>query len=866
VHRVVRRDHLLFRAMAVDKDVKVEADAGSDVALDTLSVYSIRMLCADMVEKASSGHLGAPFGCAPLANALWSKIMKFSPQKRWMNRDRFVLSAGHASALQYSMLYLIGQDLGGPYEVSMEDLKQFRAAGSSTPGHPEFRMTSGIETTTGPLGQGFANGVGMAIAEAHLSARFNREGYPLFDHYTYILAGDGCLMEGISQEASSLAGHLKLHKLIVFYDDNNITIDGTCDLAFSEDVGAKYAAYKWNVIKVDDADSCDSAVFERAVNEAKSQTEKPTIICLKTTIGCGAGKGIEGTHKAHGGKFATIEELRKKWLSPHGLRQSGNSTDGKVASMLLGDLKGEAMVAPKFYIPPTVLKRFRDAGLRGDKMAGDWEAMVKKYCEAFRATEPELIADLQGRMEGKYLTDSWQVAVSDYLHTEMSAADAGLATMHNNIEVGEPDAKKRKVDSKFKHKAGRVYASEALKIFVEHNPSCIGGSADVASSVGAHFPAVQGHFLPACYSAKVPGAGYQGRYIHFGVREHACVGILNGISSYGFLIPYSALFTIFFQYALPAIRMASISKFPVLFIGTHDSIDVGEDGPTHQPVEVLPQLRAMPNLLVIRPANVEEMVGAFEVYAEEFSGPRSLWGKRYVDPKPLKRRPVFLMTSRGELGLPYKCNTGIKGLDGLKKGAYVIHDCFDENGEAYLSPNAAKVRPLPDIVLIGSGQEVALVMKTKEILLQCWRKLSTDMQASFKDFPAMVIPPPAAPLKVRVVSMPCWELFDEQDQEYQDSVLLSNYDDILRIYVEKAATKNTGHDKYAHLSILMPSYGLSGKAADVEKKLEFTPEYIASKVWARWADRGRRLPMAGDEADQGYSTWVSRMTRRVGSH
>jgi len=391
----------------------------------------------------------------------------------------------------------------------------------------------------------------------------------------------------------------------------------------------------------------------------------------------------------------------------------------------------------------------------------------------------------------------------------------------------------------------------------------------VASSCGAHFADLQGHFLPPCYQEKVPGASYAGRYIHFGVREHACVGILNGISSYGFLIPYSSLFTIFYQYALPAIRMASISKFPVLYIGTHDSIDVGEDGPTHQPVEVLPQLRAMPNLLVLRPGSVEEVVGAFEIYSEEFSGPRSQWSKRYVDPKPLKRRPVFIMTSRGELGLPYKCNTNIRGQDGIKKGAYVIHDCYDDNGQAYLSPGSQKPHPLPDIVLIGSGQDLALVMKTKEILLQWSRKLNSNLQAAFNITNGPMLPAmPTIPsqLKIRIVSMPCWELFDEQDQEYQDSVLLSNYDDILRIHVEKAATKNTGHDKYAHFAVLMPSYGLSGKSSDVEKQLEFTPEFIASKVWSRWMDRGRRLPHAGDEADLGQSTWVSRLSRRAGSH
>jgi len=419
--------------------------------------------------------------------------------------------------------------------------------------------------------------------------------------------------------------------------------------------------------------------------------------------------------------------------------------------------------------------------------------------------------------------------------------------------------------------------AEVLKSLVEANPAIMGGSGDFASSCGGHWPDIQGHFLPPCYGDRIPGANYLGRYIHFGVREHACLAILNGICSSSCLIPYSTLFTVFYQYGLPAIRMASISKFPVLYIGTHDSIDLGEDGPTHQPVEVLPQLRAMPNLLVIRPANVEEIVGAFQVFAEQYTDKQAI--SQYIDPKPLVRRPVFIMTSRGELGLPYKGNTSMKGQEGVWRGAYVVHDCMDEytvslNGAgppvrlASGSVPPEHCRTLPDIVLIGSGQDVALVMKAKEILLHWSKTFNDKLRATFSGFPASAYStnPIPALLKVRIVSMPCWELFDEQDQDYQDSVLCSNYKEILRIYVEKAATKNTGHDKYAHQSVLMPSYGLSGKAADVERKLEFTPEYIAAKVWSSWMDRGRILPQAGDEADRGFSTWVSHLGRRAGSH
>jgi len=824
------------------------------------------MLSAEMVQKANSGHLGAPFGCAPLANALWGKIMKFSPRKRWVNRDRFVLSAGHASALLYSMLHLTGQGKDGPYEVTMDALKQFRQAGSQTPGHPEFRMTSGVEVTTGPLGQGFANGVGIAIAEAHMAERFNREGYALFDHYTYVLAGDGCMMEGVTSEAASLAGHLKLHKLIVFYDDNQVTIDGNTCIAFTEDVAAVFAAKKWNVLHMPSEDMQDSAAFEKIVEEAKSQKEKPTLIMMRTTIGAGTGRGLEGTSKAHGGPYpaSAIDTVRAKWFSPEGLRKSSDPIDHKVAELVekeLEDISGwgssETKTLPPFHVPRRVMDKFRSFGARGDLLADEWGEKVRTYFSTFRDEAPELVKDLEARVKGQYLNEGWHQAVDEYLNSEQKRINAALRSVSNNIDDQiEPAAKRQKLDEAFKYKAGRVCAADVLKQLVKDNPSIIGGSPDVKSSCGGHFPEIQGTFMPSCYSDRVPGASYAGRFINFGVREHASLAILNGISSYSCLIPYSTMFTVFYQYALPAIRMASISKFPILYIGTHDSIDLGEDGPTHQPVEVLPQLRAMPNLLVIRPGSVDEMVGAFDVFAEQYDFVRNI--SQYVDPKPLTRRPVFIMTSRGELGLPYKGNTDVPGRIGVKKGAYVMHDCFDPGDS---------VKTLPDIVLIGSGQDVALVMKAKELLLQWYKKLNEQLRTALRQFPSSLLGDnvPAA-LKVRVVSMPCWELFDEQDQDYQDSVLLSNYDDILRIYVEKAATKNTGHDKYAHFSVLMPSYGLSGKAADVERKLEFTPDYIAAKVWAAWSDRGRRLSHSGDEADQGMKTWVSRLGRRVGSH
>eukprot|EP00932_Pfiesteria_piscicida_P001378 SRR837773.11343.p1 GENE.SRR837773.11343~~SRR837773.11343.p1 ORF type:complete len:657 (+),score=252.06 SRR837773.11343:170-1972(+) len=599
----------------------------------------------------------------------------------------------------------------------------------------------------------------------------------------------------------------------------------------------------------------------------------------------GAGAGVEGTAKAHGGKFSNLEAIRSKWFCPPNLRKSGDTVDKKVADLVASELESipGTEVLPKFHVPQLVLQKFRELGAKGDRMADQWEEMVQRYYRQFRATEPELVEDLEGRMAGRYLTEKWESKVNEYLSREQKAIYSTLRTLWNNVEGPAEDSdsshesihssKRRRLEPpmKTKYKAGRVYVAEVLKNLVAMNPAVIGGSADVASSCGGHWPDIQGHFLPPSFAEKVSGASYASRYIHFGVREHAALAILNGICSSSCLIPYSTLFTVFYQYGLPAIRMASISKFPVLYIGTHDSIDLGEDGPTHQPVEVLPQLRAMPNLLVIRPANVEEIVGSFQVFAAQYTSKQEI--SHYVDPKPLVRRPVFVMTSRGELGLPYRGNTGIRGQDGVWRGAYVLHDCVDEvatgiapapvpMGKGAQTPH----QTLPDIVLIGSGQDVALVMKTKEILLNWSKAFNERLGMSFDGMPHFAQAMTPALLKVRIVSMPCWELFDEQEVEYQDSVLCSNYKEILRIYVEKAATKNTGHDKYAHMSVLMPSYGLSGKAADVEKKLEFTPEYIAAKVWAAWMDRGRVLPAAGDQADIGFSTWVSHLGRRAGSH
>lgn len=809
-----------------------------DMAMDTLCVNSIRLLAADMVDRANSGHLGAAFGCAPLANALFGKVMKFAPSKPWANRDRFVLSAGHASALQYTMLHLCG------YIPSMEEMKTFRQAGSILPGHPEFGMTNGIEATTGPLGQGFANGVGMAIAEAHMAARFNREGFPLFDYYTYVVAGDGCLMEGVTSEAASLAGHLQLHKLIVFYDDNETTIDGKTDIAFSEDVGSRFQAYGWNVLRIDNGDTCDATVYERAVQEAQSQKSKPTLVMMKTTIGSGAGPGIEGQPKAHGGKFANLSSLRQSWCCAENLSQSGDVDLSELVGRELDRLGLSRLdVLPAFHIPEAVMDKFRSRGMQGDSLAAEWEDMLQRYFSTFQSTEPDLVADLRQRMNGQYLTERWQGQCNEYLRQEHGTILPKLRTVLN----GDNESSGRVCDTGLKYKAGRVYAAELLKRFVESNPAVIGGSPDVVTSCGGHWPALQGHFLPPSYATKYPGAGYAGRYIHFGIREHAGLAILNGISASAPLIPYATLFTVFYQYGLPAMRLACISNLPILYIGTHESIEVGEDGPTHQPVEILPQLRAMPNMLVIRPSNVDETAGAFQIFSQQFTA-KAITSESTQENA---QRPVFLMTTRGELGLPYQGNTGVSGIDGVHRGAYVLHDCSDDLCES------TKNRQLdvPDVVLIASGQDVALVMKAKEVMLRWSKTFSPESTGSFFGIPIRSSAPKT--LKVRIVSMPCWELFDEQEESYKESVLLTNHSNVLRIFVEKAATARTGHEKYAHHVVVMQTYGMSGKAADVEAKFGFTPENIAAKVWSAWVERERVLPRRTQDLALKSSSWMS---------
>eukprot|EP01050_Picozoa_sp_SAG11_P022912 SAG11_NODE_4456_length_1889_cov_1.653631_1_plen_504_part_10 len=500
------------------------------MADEALCVNTVRALSADIVEKAKSGHPGAPMGCAPMAHTLWGGVMKYNPKDpAWPNRDRFILSNGHACALQYAMLHLTG------YELSMDDLQAFRQIDSLTPGHPENFATPGVEVSTGPLGQGLSNAVGMAMAETHLAAVFNKEGFPIIDHSTYVICGDGCLQEGITSEACSLAGHWKLGKLIVLYDDNKIQIDGSTDLAFTEDVKMRYEAYGWQVIEL--PDGTDLAAIKAAVAEAQAETSKPSMIKIRTRIGEGAPNKV-GSHKVHGAPLGGDEMAAMK--------------------AALG------LPAEAFAVAPEVAEFYAGAGAAAASQAEEWAALLAKYVAAF----PDEGAALQRILAGE-LPAGWEGAISSY-------------------EVGMK-------------KATRQWSEMVLNEVGPVIPELIGGSADLTPS---NLTYLKDSFD---YQADSPG----GRYIRFGVREHAMAAICNGIAAHGGLVPYCATFLNFIGYALGAVRLSALSRFRVLYIMTHDSIGLGEDGPTHQPVEMLQSLRTMPNLYTFRPGDGNEVAGCY---------------------------------------------------------------------------------------------------------------------------------------------------------------------------------------------------------------------------------------------------------------
>jgi transketolase len=669
--------------------------------LDDVSIATIRTLCIDAIEAARSGHPGTPIGIAPVTYTLWQRFLRFDPADPiWPNRDRFVLSAGHASALLWSLLHLTGvrsvdpdyEVLGEP-AVSLDDLKRFRQLGSKCPGHPEYRWTSGVETTTGPLGQGVATSVGMAVASRWLAARYNRAGFTLFDFDVYAQAGDGCLMEGVASEAASFAAHQRLSNLCWIYDSNRVTIEGHTDLAFTEDVAARFTAYGWNVTTIPDANDLDEA--ERAFHAFRAEDERPTLVVVHSHIGYGT--PVEDSPKAHG-----------EPLGPDGVRAT---------KRFLGWPEDA-----EFLVPDGVVEHFAEGiGARGADARASWEATFEEY----RAAYPEL-ADEVERMQRRALPDGWDQAIPEF-----PVAAKGLATRDSSGQV--------------------------LNAVAERVPWLVGGAADLAPSTKTRLTFDgAGDFAPGDRG---------GRNFHFGVREFASAAIANGLAL-SKLRPFWSGFLIFSDYARGAIRLSALMEIPVLHVFTHDSIGVGEDGPTHQPVEQLASLRAMPGLLVFRPADANEVA--------------ETW--RYV--VQLRHEPAVLVFSRQ--ALPTFDRSVAAPAAGVARGAYVLLDA--EGGE-------------PDVVLIATGSEVSLAVDARGELAE------DDIDA-------------------RVVSMPCSELFDRQPLEYRDSVLPPAV--TARVAIEQASA--LGWHRYVGdrgAIVAMHTFGASAPLKQLVEKFGFTPDAVS---------------------------------------
>jgi transketolase len=665
---------------------------------DWLSINTLRTLAMDAVEQAHSGHPGAPMALAPVAYQLWQQELRFDPtQPIWPNRDRFVLSNGHASMLLYGLLHLTGSrrvtseyGIEDQVAVSLEDIKKFRQLDSSTPGHPEYRWTSGVETTTGPLGQGVSNSVGMAIAGRWLAGYFNRPGFELFDYDVWAICGDGDLMEGVSSEVASLAGHLKLPNLCWIYDSNHISIDGGTDLAFTEDVGKRFEAYGWRVLHVADANDLDA--LSQAFRTFKQDRGLPTLIIVRSEIGWGAPKK-QGTASAHGEPLGEEELKGAK-------RKYGWPEDAK------------------FLVPDGVRERFAERlGKRGHELRTEWEAKFNEY----RKQYPEL-AEHHQRMQRRELPAGWDKELPTF------PADAkGAAT--------------------------REASGKVLTALAKNYPWLLGGSADLNPSTKTYLS----------FSGAMKPGDQTGRNIHFGVREHAMGSIVNGLAL-SKVRPYSATFLIFSDYERPAIRLSAIMEVPSIHIFTHDSIGLGEDGPTHQPVEHLASLRAIPGLIVLRPADANEVAEAWRVIA------------------PLRHEPVVLVLTRQ--AVPTLDRTKYAPASGLAKGAYVLSDS----------------KGTPDVILIGTGSEVHLCLQAQEQL---------EGQG----------------VKTRVVSMPSWELFEQQDEAYREQVLPTAVR--ARVAVEKAGT--FGWERFVGLRgavVGMRSFGASAPLKQLQQKFGFTVDNV----------------------------------------
>ena len=664
--------------------------ADQQISLDELSVNTIRLLSVDMVQKANSGHPGLPLGAAPMAYVLWSRFLRFNAQDpNWPNRDRFVLSAGHGSALLYSLLHLFG------YDLPMSELKNFRQLGSKTPGHPESHLTPGVEVTTGPLGQGFANGLGMAMAEAHLAALYNKPGHAIVDHYTYVLVSDGDLMEGIASEAASLAGHLKLGKMIYLYDDNGISLDGPTSEAFTEDVTARFNAYGWHTQTVGNGNDLDA--IDAAIRQAQEETGRPSLIAVKTIIGFGS--PLEGTSKAHSNPF-----------NPENLHKT---------KQFFGWKSDET-----FYVPAEVGKHLKELGHRGAKLQQEWQRKFDAYKKEF-----EQEADTFHRSFNHELPDKWDADLPAY-----KPADGPLAT--------------------------RQASGKAITALKKTIPFVFGGSADLASS----------NEMPTETQVSFQPGRYEDNNIWFGVREHAMGGALNGMDRHGGVRAYGGTFLTFSDYMRGAIRLTALSHSAVTFVFTHDSVAVGEDGPTHQPIGQIVSLRTIPNMIVLRPADANETTEAWRISMQRYE------------------TPVALILSRQKLPVLDQDTMG-SAREGVAKGAYVLKDA--DNGQ-------------PELILIGTGSEVSLALEAQEALTK-------------------------EGVAVRVVSMPSWELFEMQDADYQHKVLPPN----VRKRIAIEAGSPIGWHKYVTdegTTISMNSFGESGPGEEVMAHFGFTVDNVVQQA------------------------------------
>ncbi|MEA2532176.1 MAG: transketolase [Thermomicrobiales bacterium] len=673
-----------------------------DQRLETLAINTIRMLSVDAVQQANSGHPGLPMGAASMAYVLWTEFLKHNPKDpHWPDRDRFVLSAGHGSMLLYSLLHLTG------YDLPLEQIRQFRQLGSMTPGHPERGDAPGVEVTTGPLGQGFANGVGMAIAEAFLAARYNRPGHEIVDHFTYGIVSDGDVMEGVAMEAAAIAGHLRLGKLIYLYDQNQITLAGTANLSMSEDVGARFEAMGWQTFAID---GMDTDAVREALDDARSDLSRPSLILARTQIGYGSPKK-QNTFGVHGSP-----------LGPDEVRATKENLGWPLE--------------PAFYLPDEALSHFREALDRGAEFEAAWRMRFESYAEAY----PELAAEFMRAQAGE-LPEGWDADLPSW-----KPGDKPIAT--------------------------RKASEAAIQAFFPKIPTFIGGSADLNPSTNTGMKGAGDFESPSLApDGSVQGAlgggwSYAGRNIHFGVREHGMGSSVNGMAAHGGVIPFGATFLVFSDYMRPAVRLSALSHLKSIWVWTHDSIAVGEDGPTHEPVEHVMSLRLIPNLTVIRPADANETVEAWRVALTT------------------KNRPTALILTRQDLEILDR--SGARGDVG--KGGYVL---IDADGD-------------PDIVLIGTGSEVALCVKTREALAEHG-------------------------IKARVVSLPSWELFDAQGATYTSQVL--GPEGTPRLSVEAGVT--TGWQRHLGANgrtVGIDRYGASGPGSKILAHFGFTKEHVTAEA------------------------------------